>query len=269
MRKFRIIISLFLCLTLTSCDPYFWMGVFMGLSTPMLYPTQNYYSTYSPNVNSVSSGYYTGSTTSPARSKGDGYLYTMVYAVGDGIDSDTGEIVHKKDYKVYRMDFYKDKLVDGDGTVLYHKPNDDVGDTKMFKTNPKVVQGVETEIWLGVNFNYIDRPQLMLFLLGDRTIKHEVHFWKESEWNQAISSGNSGGYNATSGFSGGNNINSSSEEYTRTKRTCGLCGGTGRIATTQGVTSFGNKKWCSECGKTVADNHHHETCPSCKGKGKW
>ena len=43
MRKFRIIISLFLCLTLTSCDPYFWMGVFMGMSTPMLSTTQNYY----------------------------------------------------------------------------------------------------------------------------------------------------------------------------------------------------------------------------------
>lgn len=50
---------------------------------------------------------------------------------------------------------------------------------------------------------------------------------------------------------------------------CGLCGGSGRVATTDGVPSFGNTKYCSECGKTVPDNHYHTTCPSCKGKGWW
>lgn len=50
---------------------------------------------------------------------------------------------------------------------------------------------------------------------------------------------------------------------------CGLCGGSGRVSTTDGVPSFGNTKYCSECGKTVPDNHYHTTCPSCKGKGWW
>lgn len=54
----------------------------------------------------------------------------------------------------------------------------------------------------------------------------------------------------------------------QTQHKCGLCNGTGRVINTDGV-SFGNTKWCSECGKTVPDNHYHTTCPSCKGKGYW
>lgn len=54
----------------------------------------------------------------------------------------------------------------------------------------------------------------------------------------------------------------------QTQHKCGLCNGTGRVINTDGV-SFGNTKWCSECGKTVPDYHYHTTCPSCKGKGWW
>ena len=49
---------------------------------------------------------------------------------------------------------------------------------------------------------------------------------------------------------------------------CGLCGGSGRVIENN-ATSFGNTKWCSECGKTVPDYHYHTVCPSCKGKGYW
>ena len=56
----------------------------------------------------------------------------------------------------------------------------------------------------------------------------------------------------------------------RTPKTCSLCDGKGWIAETKGVASFGlSDKWCSECNKTVPNNHYHTTCPSCHGKGKW
>ncbi len=54
----------------------------------------------------------------------------------------------------------------------------------------------------------------------------------------------------------------------RQQHKCGLCGGSGRVIETNGI-SFGNTKWCSECGKTVPDYHYHTVCPSCKGKGWW
>lgn len=74
--------------------------------------------------------------------------------------------------------------------------------------------------------------------------------------------GNSGGNNS----SGSSNRNSTSMQPKQHK--CSLCNGTGRVINTDGV-SFGNTKWCSECGKTVPDYHYHTTCPSCKGKGYW
>lgn len=49
---------------------------------------------------------------------------------------------------------------------------------------------------------------------------------------------------------------------------CGLCGGSGRTVKTDGL-SFGNNKYCSECGKTVGDYHYHSKCESCGGKGYW
>ena len=50
--------------------------------------------------------------------------------------------------------------------------------------------------------------------------------------------------------------------------TCGLCGGSGKTVKTDGI-SFGNTKYCSECGKTVPDSHYHSNCESCGGKGWW
>lgn len=57
-------------------------------------------------------------------------------------------------------------------------------------------------------------------------------------------------------------------KYQRKTHQCGLCGGTGKVIKTDG-TSFGNTKYCDECGKIVPDSHYHTICPSCKGKGYW
>lgn len=78
---------------------------------------------------------------------------------------------------------------------------------------------------------------------------------------------NYGGYNnGSSGTNGGNSGNTQTSQPKQHK--CGVCGGSGRVVKTDGP-SFGNTKYCSECGRTVPDNHYHTTCPSCKGKGWW
>ena len=90
-----------------------------------------------------------------------------------------------------------------------------------------------------------------------------------------MSSGN-GGYSAPqqSGYNGGNiggnnGGNSGSNTSTSSKtHKCSLCNGTGRVIENN-ATSYGNTKYCSECGKTVPDYHYHTTCPSCNGKGYW
>lgn len=89
-------------------------------------------------------------------------------------------------------------------------------------------------------------------------------------------SGGNGGYSAPQqgGYNGGNiggndGGNSGSNTSTSSKtHKCSLCNGTGRVIENNG-TSFGNTKYCSECGKTVPDYHYHTTCPSCNGKGYW
>ena len=62
---------------------------------------------------------------------------------------------------------------------------------------------------------------------------------------------------------------STSNEYKRTKKTCRACNGKGWVPETKGVPSFGNSKWCSDCGREVPSSHYHATCPSCNGAGKW
>ena len=78
---------------------------------------------------------------------------------------------------------------------------------------------------------------------------------------------------AANGYQIGGNSNSTSNSSSNSSNQkthkCGLCGGSGRVSETKGVPSFGNTKYCSECGKTVPGNHYHTTCPSCKGKGWW
>lgn len=70
-------------------------------------------------------------------------------------------------------------------------------------------------------------------------------------------------------ISGQNQGNGNNNTTTQSKtHQCGLCKGSGRTIKTDG-TSFGNTKWCSECGKTVPDYHYHSPCESCGGKGSW
>ena len=78
-------------------------------------------------------------------------------------------------------------------------------------------------------------------------------------------SGNYGGVGSGTYTGGGNKPTSTPTQQNTHK--CGLCGGSGRVV--ENTTSFGNTKYCSECGKTVSDSHYHTTCPSCKGKGYW
>lgn len=80
-----------------------------------------------------------------------------------------------------------------------------------------------------------------------------------------------GGYDVGSSgtYTGGNSGNGSDGTTTQPKQhRCGLCGGSGEVIETNGI-SFGNTKYCSKCGKTVPDSHYHTICPSCKGKGWW
>lgn len=82
------------------------------------------------------------------------------------------------------------------------------------------------------------------------------------------SSGNYGnGYNGTSSTGNSGHSQSTTQTGTNTHK-CSLCNGSGRVIETNG-TSFGNTKYCNECGKTVPDSHYHTICPSCKGKGYW
>lgn len=79
-----------------------------------------------------------------------------------------------------------------------------------------------------------------------------------------------GGTSGSSSTSSSTSSSSTSTSSTTTKtHKCGVCGGTGRMTETKGVPSFGNTKYCNECGKTVPDNHYHTKCTSCDGKGWW
>ena len=69
------------------------------------------------------------------------------------------------------------------------------------------------------------------------------------------------------GYSSGSSSSSSSSSSNKGQRTCSQCNGTGQVI--KSTTGFGNRKWCSICGKEVADSHYHGTCPGCNGTGKW
>lgn len=79
-----------------------------------------------------------------------------------------------------------------------------------------------------------------------------------------------GGTEGTGETSGSTTSNPSMTTPTTTTKThqCGLCGGSGEVIETNGL-SFGNNKYCDKCKKTVPDYHYHTICPSCKGKGYW
>ncbi len=68
-------------------------------------------------------------------------------------------------------------------------------------------------------------------------------------------------------YSSGSSSSSSSSSSNKGQRTCSQCNGTGQVI--KSGTGFGNRKWCSICGKEVADSHYHGTCPGCNGTGKW
>ena len=238
----------------------------VGLSSMPTYTTNNYSSvnTYQTSGNSQSSERSYSSTSSATTSsssvkkspsKDEVYLYTMVYVVGEGKDSQTGKTVPGDDSNAYRMDFYKDRLVDGDGTIFYRDPKANMEGCEVFKTKAQVIQGIETQIWVGMNYNF-DQPQLMMFLMGDKVVSHRVYFMKETEWKQFISSGNTGGINE--------NYDNSSSYY---GFTCTVCKGTGQKKVSMHNTSH-QSQWCEICKKSSYDLHSHVFCNECGGDGK-
>lgn len=91
--------------------------------------------------------------------------------------------------------------------------------------------------------------------------------FRKKNSNSGNYGGGSGTYNGGTG-NGGNQGGGGLPSPQSKQHQCGLCKGSGRTIKTDG-TSFGNTKYCSECGKTVPDYHYHSACESCKGKGWW
>ena len=58
-------------------------------------------------------------------------------------------------------------------------------------------------------------------------------------------------------------------EPTPTKKTCGRCGGKGTIIEYAANLGINTNPWCEKCGKNVTSGHYHQTCPQCKGNGKY
>ena len=58
-------------------------------------------------------------------------------------------------------------------------------------------------------------------------------------------------------------------EPTPTKKTCGRCGGKGTIIEYAANFGINTNPWCEKCGKNVTSGHYHQTCPQCKGNGKY
>lgn len=121
MKKLRIISLGLMCLVLTSCDPYFWMGMLMGLSTPVM-STQNYYSTYPayvPTTNSTYGGSYDSSGSSTYQSftcpvcKGTGQKKVSMHNTSH--QSQWCEICKKSSYDLHSHVFCNE--CGGDGKV--------------------------------------------------------------------------------------------------------------------------------------------------------
>lgn len=60
---------------------------------------------------------------------------------------------------------------------------------------------------------------------------------------------------------------STSKSSSKKKSKCGTCGGRGYIVKYTAGYGLSDKKYCSECGKTVPHTHYHETCHQCNGTG--
>ncbi len=82
MKKTKTALVLLLCSVLTSCDPYFWMGMMAGMMSMPTYNTYNTYPSYTPtyvptytpttdwSTAPISTGTSTGTSSSSSSSSG-------------------------------------------------------------------------------------------------------------------------------------------------------------------------------------------------------
>lgn len=229
------------------------LGVYYNPSTKT---TSSISSTSSSASSSSSIKSTSSSSASSTSSSDDGLLYKGTYTIsGQGYCGALGGYTESGEDRVCEIAIYNDYIIVDD--MFRYDYTKNAGDWRLYS---ETLSGMKETYKIDPNFNMYYYSSMSGYTWTYGVKKGKTTF------NKYSNNSSNAGYKSSSEST---NTNSSNEEYTRTKRTCGLCGGTGRIATTQGVTSFGNTKWCSECNKTVADNHHHETCPSCKGKGEW
>ena len=60
---------------------------------------------------------------------------------------------------------------------------------------------------------------------------------------------------------------SSGSSHTKTRKTCAVCNGTGRVVKGSMASIGKYKKYCSECGREVDSSHYHGMCTGCNGRG--
>ena len=60
---------------------------------------------------------------------------------------------------------------------------------------------------------------------------------------------------------------SSGSSHTKTRKTCAVCNGTGRVVKGSMASIGKYRKYCSECGREVDSSHYHGMCTACNGRG--
>ena len=60
---------------------------------------------------------------------------------------------------------------------------------------------------------------------------------------------------------------SGSSSPTKTRKTCAVCNGTGRVVKGSMASIGKYKKYCAECGREVDSSHYHGMCTGCNGRG--
>ena len=209
------------------------------------------------NNNTTTSITKSSSTTTSNSSDKSKLLYEGDYTEGKWIGQTTG-LVMDPNFPHQHFMIYEDHLVSDLGRASYD------GKTSNGKRKYKLSGITDQTYFVDNNFNITAVAYMSGFGTSEAYnityTKGNVTYNVNTPAQNGYDGGNSNTYN--SGNSSGNST------HQPKKHQCGLCGGTGRVVKTDGI-SFGNTKYCSECGKTVPDNHYHTTCPSCKGKGWW
>lgn len=232
-------------------------GVSLPKTTNSSYASNNSSSSSSSSPSTSSSSNSSSSSSASAnKSKEAGLLYIGDYTQGTAVSQSSGMSIapampHHNNVKIYEdhvedIGNWKFEGMSGGSRVYSQK----VG------WNPPTT----VKYYVDGNYNITEYREVP----GMYGIEIFVsHFTKG---NVAFDSNNANGNNGgSSNYQSGHTGNTPKKQN---QHKCSLCNGTGRVINTDGV-SFGNTKWCSECGKTVPDYHYHTTCPSCKGKGWW